>query len=429
VTLDEDLEEAAGASTSGEVHPGLRRARAWLSRAVEPGTIDFWRFVDDVGPVEAVRRVRDGRAPERIRALVGARADQDASLADLRRAERCEARLVVPEDDEWPALALHALTVAVSDEPADHRHQSDRTLAPVPPVALWVRGPARLDELVDRSVAIVGSRASTAYGEHVAAELGHQLGERGWTVVSGGAFGIDAAAHRGALAAEAPTLAVLASGVDRAYPAAHGALFSRIAENGLLVSEWPPGCAPLRHRFLVRNRLIAALTRGTVVVEAAARSGAQATAKRARRLGREVLVVPGPVTSAMSVGCHELLRDTEIGATLVTSAAQVVESVGGIGTDLADPPERPTGPRDGLSDLATRVLDACPVRAGVSPERLAAIAGCDVLEVLRVLPALELADLVQWTGTGWRLTPPPKPPKSPRPPQPPQPTGGRGAAA
>jgi DNA processing protein len=405
MTLDEDLADGGPAA--------VRRARAWLSRAVEPGTIDFWRYVDTAGPVEAVRRVRSGTAPERIRALVGARAEQDESLADLRRAERCGARLVVPEDDEWPAVPLHALTVAVSEEPADHKDQSDRTLAPVPPVALWVRGPARLDELVDRSVAVVGSRASTAYGEHVAAELGHQLGERGWTVVSGGAYGIDAAAHRGALAAEAPTLAVLACGVDRPYPAAHGALFHRIAESGLLVSEWPPGCAPLRHRFLVRNRLIAALTRGTVVVEAAARSGAQATAKRARRLGRELLVVPGPVTSAMSVGCHELLRDAEAGATLVTSAAQVIEAVGGLGVDLAEPAERPASPRDGLSDVATRVLDACPVRTGVSPERLASIAGCDVLEVLRVLPALELADLVQWTGTGWRIAPPPRRPPGP----------------
>jgi DNA processing protein len=395
MSLEEDLEKGPAAA--------VRRARAWLSRVAEPGTIDFWRYVDDMGPVEAVRRIRAGSVPERIRAIVGARAGQDESLADLARAERCGARLVIPEDDEWPALPLHALTVATSREPADHREQPDRTLAPVPPVALWVRGPARLDELFDRSVAVVGSRASTAYGEHVAGELGYQLGERGWTVVSGGAFGIDAAAHRGALAAEAPTLAVLACGVDRPYPAAHGALFSRIAETGLLVSEWPPGCAPLRHRFLVRNRLIAALTRGTVVVEAAARSGAQATAKRAHRLGRQVMVVPGPVTSAMSIGCHELLRDEEAGATLVASAAHVIEAVGGIGVDLAGPPDKPTGPRDGLSDLATRVLDACPVRAGVSPERLAAIAGCDVLEVLRVLPALELADLVEWTGGGWRL--------------------------
>jgi DNA processing protein len=400
MTLDEDLEE-------GGPH-AVRRARAWLSRAAEPGTIDVWRYVDRVGPVEAVRRIRSGRAPERIAGLVGARAQQDESLADLRRAERCEARLVTPEDDEWPALQLHALALAVSEEPHDPARQSERTLAPVPPVALWVRGAARLDELVDRSVAVVGSRASTAYGEHVAGELGHQLGERGWVVVSGGAYGIDAAAHRGALAAEAPTVAVLACGVDRPYPAGNGALFHRIAEVGLLVSEWPPGCAPLRHRFLVRNRLIAALTRGTVVVEAAARSGAQATATRARRLGREVLVVPGPVTSAMSVGCHELLRDREAGATLVTSAAQVIETVGGIGTDLADPPERPASARDGLSDVARRVLDACPVRTGVTPERLATIAGCEVLDVLRVLPALELADLVQWTGTGWRLTPTPQ---------------------
>ncbi len=402
MSLEEDLDEAAGDDGPS---PGLRRARAWLSRAVEPGTVDFWRYVEDVGPVEAVRRLRAGRAPERIRSLVGARAGEDASLADLVRAERCGARLLVPEDDEWPAMPLHALTLAVGAEPVEPKGQSDRTQAPVPPLALWVRGPARLDELVDRSVAIVGSRASTAYGEHVAAELGHQLAQRGWTVVSGGAFGIDAAAHRGALAAEAPTLAVLACGVDRPYPAAHGALFHRIAANGLLLSEWPPGCAPLRHRFLVRNRLIAALTLGTVVVEAAARSGAQATARRAHDLGRQVLVVPGPVTSAMSVGCHELLRDERLDAVLVASADHVIEAVGRIGEDLAPPLVGPSSPRDGLSDMALRVLDACPVRTGVTPDRLAAVAGCDVLDVLRVLPALQLADLVEWTGTGWRLRP------------------------
>jgi DNA processing protein len=125
-----------------------------------------------------------------------------------------------------------------------------------------------------------------------------------------------------------------------------------------------------------------------------------------------VMVVPGPVTSAMSVGCHELLRDEEpedeaTRARLVASAAHVLEVVGRLGADLADRPERPSSPRDGLSDVAVRVLDACPVRIGVSPERLATVAGCDVLEVLRVLPALELADLVQWTGEGWRLAPPP----------------------
>ena len=409
MNLDEDLEDAAAA---GAGHPGVRRARAWLSRAAEPGIIDFWRFVDAHGPVTAARLIRSGRAPARILALAGVRAQQDVTLTDFRRAELCGARLVVPEDDEWPALPLHSLVVATAREPEEPKYQTARTVAPVPPLALWVRGPGRLDELADRSVAIVGSRASTAYGEHVAGELGFQIAERGWVVVSGGAFGIDAAAHRGALAADGPTIAVLACGVDRPYPAGNGPLLHRIAESGLVVSEWPPGTAPHQHRFLVRNRLIAGLTRGTVVVEAAARSGAVATANRARNLSKPVMVVPGPVTSAMSVGCHELLReeprDGESRIRLVASAAHVLEEVGRLGADLAEEPERPFDPRDGLSDVAVRVLDACPVRIGVSPERLATVAGCEVLDVLRVLPALELADLVQWTGEGWRLAPPPK---------------------
>ena len=386
---------------TGVADPEVRRARAWLSRAVEPGAVAAWRWVEQVGPVPAVEAMRAGSAPREVQAVAGARAGGDSSVADLERAARVGARLVVPEDAEWPAEALHCLAVALDDQPA--KDQATRTLALVPPLALWVRGDRPLAELTDRSVAIVGSRASTAYGEHVAADLGYGLGERGWTTVSGGAFGIDAAAHRGALGAGAPTVAVLACGVDRVYPSGHSALFTRILDDGLVVSEWPPGCAPLRHRFLVRNRLIAALTRGTVVVEAAARSGAQATARRARELGRSVMAVPGPVTSAMSVGCHELLRDTEQGARLVTSAAQVVEEVGRMGIDLATPAERPARPRDSLSDVAVRVLDACPVRTGVPPERLATVAGCDVLDVLRVLPSLELADLVEWTGTGWRL--------------------------
>ncbi|MGY1746616.1 DNA-processing protein DprA [Blastococcus sp. SYSU D00695] len=385
----------------------VRRARAWLTRAAEPGSVAFWRFVERTGPVEAVRLLRAQRAPEAVQALVGARAQQDASLVDLRRAEQCGGRLVVPEDDEWPALALHALTVAVADEPDLPGGGSDRTTAPVPPVALWVRGPAPLAEVVDRSVAVVGARAATAYGEHVAGDLAHRLGERGWTVVSGGAYGIDAAAHRGALAAGAPTVAVLACGIDRVYPSGNGALLERIAQDGLVVSEWPPGAAPHRHRFLVRNRLIAGLTRGTVVVEAAARSGAQATARRAARLGRPVMAVPGPVTSAMSVGTHELLRDRGLDAVLVADAAHVLEQVGRLGEDLAPPVQGVADVRDDLSDVARRVLDACPVRRGVPAERLAAVAGCSVVEVLQVLPALELAGLVRWTDGGWRVTAPP----------------------
>jgi DNA processing protein len=389
---------------TGTAEPEVRSARAWLSRAVEPGSVALWRFVEREGPVAAVQALRSGTAPSAVQALAGRRAGEDTSSDDLVRADRCGARLVVPEDDEWPAFALHCLTLAAQDLPPGPRDLPDRTKILVPPSGLWVRGDRPLDELVDRSVALVGSRASTAYGEHVAAELAHGLGERGWTTVSGGAFGIDAAAHRGALAAGAPTVAVLACGVDRAYPGAHSALFARVLDDGVLVSEWPPGCAPHAHRFLVRNRLIAALSRGTVVVEAAARSGAQATANRARELGKAVMAVPGPVTSAMSVGCHQLLRDDEQRTRLVTSAAEVVEVVGRLGTDLAEPPPRPESPRDSLSDLARRVLDACPVRTGVPPERLAAVAGCEVVDVLRVLPVLELHELVEWTGTGWRIT-------------------------
>ena len=381
--------------------PGLvRRARAWLSRTFEPGDVALEHWVTEVGPVRAARLLHTGSAPSGWLVQAGPRAGEDRSLEDLAAAHRAGARLVVPEDDEWPHAALHCLTTAADG----HSPGSDRTTALVPPLALWVRGGPRLDELTDRSVALVGSRASTAYGDHVAADLGAGLWSRGWTTVSGGAVGIDAAAHRGALAVGGATVAVLACGVDRAYPPRNETLFGRILGDGLLVSEWPPGSASLGHRFLVRNRLIAALSRGTVVVEAAARSGALATANRARDLGRVLMAVPGPVTGAMSVGCHQLLR-AEPNAVVVTSAAEVVDAVGRIGADLAELPARTTTSRDGLSDIARRVLDACPVRAGAPPERLAVIAGCAELDVLRVLPVLELHDLVERVGGGWRVTP------------------------
>jgi DNA processing protein len=228
-----------------------------------------------------------------------------------------------------------------------------------------VRGPWPLAEVVERSVAVVGARAASSYGLHVAQALGAALSERGATVVSGAAYGIDAAAHRGALqAGGAPTLAVLACGVDVAYPRGNDRLIAQIADSGLLVSELPPGSHPTRRRFLVRNRLIAALSLGTVVVEAALRSGSLATLERARLLDRHLMAVPGPVTSAMSAGCHAWLRD---GATCVTDAAQVLDLVGRMGEDACDPGEAP-------STCGT----ACPTRcAGCSTRsRSAAPAGC-----------------------------------------------------
>jgi len=396
-----DVAEGALASVvAGDpADPGVRqRAGAWLTRVFEPGDQALVRWVGATGQVAAVRALLAGTGPARFTAQAAARGE-DRSVADLLAAARVGARLVVPGDDEWPTRALHALVVAADRQGG----AAERTVALAPPLGLWVRGRPRLDEAVERSVALVGSRASTAYGNHVAAELAADLGARGWTTVSGAATGIDAAAHRGALAAGRATVAVLACGVDRAYPAGHAALLERVVEDGLVISEWPPGSAPLGHRFLVRNRLIAALSRGTVVVEAAARSGSLATANRARELGRPVMGVPGPVTSALSVGVHQLLRGTPP-ARLVSSAAEVLEEVGRLGTDLADAPARARSPRDELTDVARRVLDACPVRSGVPPERLAAVAGCAELDVLRVLPVLELHGLVERVAGGWRVT-------------------------
>ena len=203
----------------------------------------------------------------------------------------------------------------------------------------------------------------------MAAELGFGLAERGWTVVSGLAYGVDAAAHRGALAASGPTVAVLASGVDIAYPKGNLGLYERIVASGAVVSEHPPGAAPQRLRFLVRNRLIAALSAGTVVVEAAPRSGARSTARHAGELFRHVMAVPGPVTSALSAGCHQLLRDRP-DTVLVTKVDEIIEQVGPIG-EFA---ERVTGPvrrRDLLGPAVSRVLDAVPVVRPVEASRIA----------------------------------------------------------
>jgi DNA processing protein len=298
-------------------------ARAYLSRVAEPPAPALAELVAQVGPVEAAARVLDGRVDEPVALETGARREVHRPAADLDAAAAAGARLVVPEHPEWPAEAFAAFDAAGSAQVA-------------PPLALWVRGPGRLDELCGHAVAVVGARAATSYGAHVAAELGSGLADRGCTVVSGAAIGIDGAAHRGALGVDGATVAVLACGVDRVYPASHELLLERIAASGLVVSEYPPGGVPGRHRFLVRNRLIAGLAVGTVVVEAGLRSGAQRTASDALSLGRAVMAVPGPVTSAMSVGCHRLVRD---GALLVTRSDEVLEAVAPIGAHLAGPPD------------------------------------------------------------------------------------------
>jgi DNA processing protein len=222
-------------------------------------------------------------------------------------------------------------------------------------------------------------------------------------VVSGGAFGIDAAAHRGALAGAGLTVSIVAGGLSHPYPRAHESLFARIARDGLMVSEFPPDATPQRHRFLVRNRLVAGLAAGVVVVEAGLRSGSLATARQALRMSRVVMGVPGPVTSHESAGVHELLR-SEPEATLVTRPVEVIEAVGAFGDDLADRQQAPSDPRDRLEPLARQVLDGLPVVGVASADRIAVTCGVPALDVLRCLPGLELKGFVEATPAGWQLT-------------------------
>ncbi|GIF73157.1 DNA-processing protein DprA [Asanoa siamensis] len=391
-----------------------RLARVALTLLAEPGTRAVHRLVARHGPRTALALALSGEIPDdatrdAVRARLGAGDPRPAAEAALATAARLGARLVVPEDDEWPTGldALEHVELSVADR------RVDRELAP--PLCLWVRGEWPLVDAFDRSVAIVGSRAATAYGEHVATDLAYGLAEREWSVVSGGAFGIDAAAHRGALAAGGLTIAVLACGIERAYPVANTALFDRIAETGLLVTEWPPGADPLRPRFLIRNRVIAAATRGTVLVEAAARSGATQTVRRAIAMGRPALVVPGPVTSAMSVGCHEILRQHE-SARLVANVAHVLEEVGRIGADLAPPAQGPQRPRDQLDDQATFLLESLPRRGVVTPDAAAIRAGIDIRTALRKLTLLETLGFVMRRDGGYALTPPSRRPAEDEPP-------------
>jgi DNA processing protein len=278
----------------------------------------------------------------------------------------------------------------------------DRETAP--PLCIWVRGAWPLGEVLDRSVAVVGARAATPYGIHAAMEIGYGLADREWTVVSGGAYGIDAAAHRGALNASGLTVAVLACGIDRPYPVGNTALFDRIADAGLLISEWMPGADPHRHRFLIRNRVIAAATAGTVLVEAAARSGATQTLRRALAIQRPAMVVPGPVTSAMSVGAHELLREHPR-ARLVTGVPHILEEVGRIGADLAPLVRGPEHAHDRLDDESALVLDSVPRRGTLGADILAARAGIDVRTALRKLSLLEQLGLLIRRDGGYALPP------------------------
>lgn len=364
-----------------------RTARMCLAAVVEPGRPALTAVVAEFG-AEAVwtsltEAGSDGPLAQRARLV-----DPDRLMSAT---ASCGMRFIIPQDAQWPA----GLADLAGCEPVNQ-------LSGVP-VGLWLSGAGDLAELAAGSVAIVGSRASTAYGDTVAADIAAGLSESGRSVVSGGAYGIDAAAHRGCLAGRTPSVAVLASGLDQPYPAGHRPLFERIAERGVLVSELPPGEHPTRVRFLARNRLIAALSPGTVLVEAAARSGARNTATWANELRRFVMAVPGPVTSATSVTPHRLIREAE--AVLVTSAAEIIELVAPVGR----PAPRPAGehrPTDDLDAQQLRLFETIPGRGSISVADLAVRAGVTIGACLSLLEPLAELNLAAPTGNGqWRLGP------------------------
>ncbi len=388
-------------STATPLPEDERHARLALSLVAEPGDLRVARLVAALGAVEVVRALEaqldlplaEGD-PAQGRELSGALTARFAQLQPdkvLASALDRGIAFLVPGDPGWPDQ-LHDLRVV---EPLNRMGGE--------PLGLWVRGDLAAALPARRGVAVVGSRSATTYGAEVARDLGADLAGAGWTVVSGAAFGIDHAAHRGAVAVGAPTVAVLACGVDRAYPAAHARLLAHIAETGALVSELPPGAAPTRSRFLARNRVIAALGVGTVVVEAAIRSGALNTASWAARLQRPVLGVPGPVTSAPSAGVHELVRSGA--ATLVTRAAHVEEVLADYGHSLLETPRVPETPRDRLSAVDHAVLEAVPLHRPATVQSVARTAGVTVDLATSALGRLREAGWIEVVAGRWRQAP------------------------
>jgi DNA processing protein len=365
-----------------------RLSRLALSMIVEPGDLRVAGLVAELGAARLYDVLLAQGNPLGVLTDAATRLGSIEPERDLDRAARRGIRWIVPGDPEWPA----ALDDLEAGEPLQEMGGV--------PLGLWVRGPLQLHELAD-PVSIVGCRSATTYGTDQAAELAAGLARAGAAVVSGAAFGIDQAAHRGALAGDGPTVAVLACGVDRAYPAAHQQLLDHLAGHGAIVSELAPGCAPMRPRFLSRNRVIAALGRGTVVVEAAARSGSLNTASWAARIHRPVMGVPGPVTSATSQGVHALIRSGA--ATLVTGPADVLELVGAMGQHLPDEPRGPTRRRDKLPPRQRQVLEAVPVAGPALSDSIARTAGLGLVEVRSALDSLLRRQLVVQTPRGWRL--------------------------
>lgn len=360
-----------------------RGCRVAWSRLIEPGDVAGWQFVADHGPGEGLRLlIEQGSAAPGAHDRWAVRLDQVDPVRDLAVAARFGGGVLVPGDPDWPG--------GLDD------------LGTSRPVCLWVRGALPVARSCARSVAVVGARTATCYGTDLTSSIVLGCVEAGFTVISGGAYGIDAAAHRAALAAQGATVAVLANGIDRFYPSGNDRLLRQVAEQGCVLSEVPPGSSPTRFRFLQRNRLIAALASATVVVEAAWRSGAQNTANHALGLGRPVGACPGPVTSALSAGCHRLLRQ---GALCVCDAGEVIELASAIGDAAAPEPVVVPEPHDGLNGEQLRVYEFVPVRKPVSLDAISRSAGLEPATVRPVLAWLVGRGLVIGVHGHWVRTP------------------------
>ena len=279
-----------------------KEARLALFSAIEGGHTFWSREILDLGAINVFEKLLQGRYDSIKYSKVIERLEKFSYPKTFDAIENIGAKFITPEDSEWP-------------------RQLDDLAAP--PIGLIVKGD--ISVLQERGFAIVGTRNPTQYGVRNASEFAAGFVDREWVIVSGGAYGIDSAAHKGALIAEGRTIAVLAAGIDVAYPAGNARLFAEICENGALISEVLPGTPAIPSRFLTRNRIIAAISQATLVVEAAFRSGSLRTARDAAELMRPVMAIPGPINAPTSEGCHRLIG--ERAAELVTSVPDAIELV------------------------------------------------------------------------------------------------------
>ncbi|MCU1445873.1 DNA-processing protein DprA [Cryobacterium sp.] len=400
-----DVAGAAQDDPDGPENPGEVFARAAWTSIAEPGDGVAGAVVGILGAARALTAVVEAWPAERLTRSLAATVDENGAgdagglrlgleqalarwrprlssaevIRSLRQAQRTGTRLLLPGDPQWPTGV---------DDLGQHA-----------PLALWWRGRTEALDALCHSIALVGARAATGYGEHVAMEAAAGLVDRGLAIVSGAAYGIDGMAHRSALASKGTTVAFLAGGVDRFYPSGHDALLTRIVEAGAVLSELPCGAAPTKWRFLQRNRLIAAVSGATVVLEAGWRSGSLNTAGHAAALGRPLGAVPGPVTSPTSAGCHRLLRDYD--AICVTTAAEMAELIG-VGVELKLDLTGADGavPRERTSEQV-RVFDALSVRAPRVPADIARRSGLSTAAVLGALGTLDFEGSARERATGW----------------------------